>query len=61
MNKPSRHIDEAIELIDRMFPVENERNKFCWKCNDVSPDPKSRAGLCKQCAEKLKPRKSKDD
>jgi hypothetical protein len=51
--KPSRHIDAALAAIDRLFPLENEHRKFCWKCQDNRTD-NEKAGLCDSCREELR-------
>lgn len=54
MNKPSRHIDAAIAAIDRLFPIENEERKYCWKCSGGEIGRQNKAGLCKDCTEELR-------
>lgn len=52
-SKPSRHIDRAIEAIDRLFPIENENGKLCWRCAAV-PKEGGKSGLCVKCIKGLK-------
>lgn len=50
--RPSRHIDAALDAIDRLMGEGNERGKTCQLCGGI---PKNdRIGLCSKCIRSLK-------
>jgi len=52
--RPSRHIDRALELIDRLFPADNEDRKPCALCASAPHAELNGAGLCGGCTEQLR-------